>query len=176
MADHANKRVLEFPVGDFPERLDRAYAAAQAALEDESPRTLLEDDPYTILKAEYDELREESREASRAAGTYVVLREVSRKDWRRIKADHPPRTEGDPEVVKVDRAAGINTESAEDDLVYAALVEPEFTSRAAFDEWADNLGAGKFATIAGTAYELMVGARRDPKSLPDSPTRNTSTN
>lgn len=176
MGDTVTTKVLEFPVGDFPERLDQAFAAANAALEDASPRTMLEEDPYTVLKAEYDELREESKAASRAAGTYVVLREVSRKDWRQIKADHPPRTEGDPESVKADRMTGMNTDTAEDDLVFAALVEPEFSSRKAFDDWADNLGAGKFAAIAEQAYLLTVGARRDPKALPDSPTRSTSQN
>lgn len=172
MVDGAvNTRVIEFPVGDFPERLETAYRAAQEALNDSSPRVMLEEDAYTQLKGEYDALREESREASRAAGMYVVLREVSRKDWRQIKADHPPRTDGDPEAVKADRVVGMNTETAEDDLVYAALVEPEFRSRAAFDEWADDLGAGKFAAIAEAAYLLTVGGRRDPKELPASPIR-----
>lgn len=171
MAENATTKVIEFPVGDFATRLDALWAAAQEAMKDESPTTMAEGDPYTQLKAEYDALREESREASRAAGTYVVLREVSRRDWRKIKADHPPRSEGDPESVKADRLAGMNIEAAEDDLVFAALVEPEFSSRAAFDEWADRLGAGKFAAIAEAAYLLTVGARHDPKSLPASPTR-----
>lgn len=175
MADGtANQKVIEFPVGDYPERLDRAYQAAVAAMDDETPTTMLEEHPYEVLKAEYDALCVESREASRAAGTYVVLREVSRRDWRKIKADHPPRTDGDPEGVKADRIAGMNVDSAEDDLVFAALAEPAFSSRAAFDEWADNLGAGKFAAIAEQAYLLTVGARRDPKSLPASPTRSGS--
>lgn len=176
MADNANTKVIEFPVGDYPQRLDVAYAAAMAAQDDDTPQTMLEEHPFVRLKAEYDALREESKAASRAAGTYVVLKEVSRKDWRAIKADHPPRTEGDPDAVKADRATGMNTETAEDDLVYAALVEPEFTTRAAFDEWADALGAGKFAAIAEQAYLLTVGARRDPKSLPASPTPRSDSN
>lgn len=171
MAENATTKVIEFPVGDYGDRLDKAYAAAQLAAQDESVRTMAEEDPYLVLKAEYDELREASREASRSSGTYVVLREVSRGDWRKIKADHPPRTEGDPDTVKADRIAGMNLEAAEDDLVFAALVEPEFKSRAAFDDWADKLGAGKFAAIAEGAYLLTVGARHDPKSLPASPTR-----
>lgn len=166
----ANRKVLEFPVGDFPERLDVAYAAAMKAMDDETPLTGLEQHPYEVLKAEYDELCAESREASRAAKTYIVVREVSRGDWRKIKAEHPPRTEGDPEAVKADRVTGMNNDTAEDDLVYAALVEPVFSTRAAFDEWADRLGAGKFAAIAEQAYLLTVGARRDPKSLPALPT------
>lgn len=176
MADTAaSTKVIEFPVGDFGDRLDRAYAAAMEALSDQSESaTMLEGDPYTVLKGEYDDLAAESREASRAAGTYVVLREVTRKDWRKIKADHPPRTEGPEDALKGDRIAGFNTDEAEDDLVYAALVEPEFATRAAFDEWADSLGAGKFAAVAEQAYLFTVGARVNPKSLPASPTRNDS--
>ena len=171
MANNATRKVLEFPVGDFGERLDLAFRAAQEALKDTSARTMLEGDPYVELKAEYDQLREESKAASREAKTYVVLREISRNDWRKIKAEHPPRSEGDTESLKADRLAGFNIESAEDDLVFAALVEPAFDSRAAFDEWAGDLGAGKFASIAQEAYMLTMEARRDPKSLPVSPTR-----
>lgn len=171
MADTASRKVLEFPVGDYPERLDMAYRAAQEALKDTTARTMVEGDPYVELKAEYDALREESRQASREAGTYIVLREISRNDWRKIKADHPPRSEGEAEALKADRIAGMNTDSAEDDLVAAALDEPHFESRAAFDEWAGKLGAGKFASIALEAFHLTMEARRDPKSLPVSPTR-----
>ena len=176
MADIATRKTLEFPVGDFPERLDKAYRAAQEALKDNSARTMAEGDPYLELKAEYDALCEESKQASREAGTYVVLREISRNDWRRLKSEHPPRTEGDEDTLKADRMAGMNTDSAEDDLVYAALDEPHFETRAAFDEWAGRLGAGKFATIAQEAYLLTLEARRDPKSLPASPTRTSDSN
>lgn len=171
MADNAARRTLEFPVGDYPERLDLAYRAAQEALKDTSARTMAEGDPYLVLKAEYDALREESKAASREAGAYVVLRELSRNDYRKLKADHPPRTEGDPETIKADRNVGMNVDTVEDDFVFAALEEPAFESRAAFDEWAGNLGAGKFSTITQEAFALMMEARRDPKSLPASPTR-----
>ena len=174
MSDTATRKVLEFPVGDFGERLDLAYRAAQEALKDTTARTMVEGDPYVELKAEYDQLREESKAASREAKTYVVLREISRNDWRSIKKDHPPRAEADPDTLKADRIAGFNIESAEDDLVFAALEEPTFESRAAFDEWAGKLGAGKFASIAQGAYLLTMEARRDPKLLPASPTLNDS--
>lgn len=174
MPENRSRKTIEFPVGDYAERLDKAFAAAVAAAESESPQTMLEGDPYQILRDEYEALRQESKEASRAAGLLVVLEEIPRSKWRKLKADHPPRTEGDEDSMKADRVAGFNTESAEDDLVQAALIEPEFSSRAAFDEWADGLGAGKFATIAEQAYLLTVGARHDPKSLPDSPTRRSA--
>lgn len=161
---------IEFPVGDFPERLDRAYAAAMEALEDDGPRTLLEDDPYMVLKAEYDALSEESRAASKEARQFVRFGEVSRKEWREIKAAHPARTEGDEEAIRADRYLGFNVETGEDDLVFAAIVEPEFSTRKDFDDWADKLGAGKWDAVAKKALEVTLGARANPKSLPDSPT------
>lgn len=165
---------IDFPVGDYPERLDRAYAAAMNALEDESPTTLLEEDAYTVLKREYDELVEESRAASREARQFVRFGEVSRKQWREIKAAHPARTEGDEEAIKADRYLGFNVEAGEDDLVFAAVVEPEFKSRADFDDWADKLGAGKWDAVAKKALEVTLGARANPKSLPASPTPKSS--
>lgn len=167
---------IEFPVGDFPERLDRAYAAAMSALEDDAPTTMLEEDPYTVLKREYDELVEESRKASRAARQFVRFGEVTRRQWREIKAAHPPRTEGDEEAVKADRYLGFNVEDGEDDLVFAAVIEPEFSSRKDFDDWADRLGAGKWDAVAKKALEVTLGARANPKSLPDSPTPSSGLN
>lgn len=169
-------KILDFPVGDFPERLDRAYAAAMAALEDESPTTMLEEHPYVVLKREYDELLAESRAASRKARRFVRFDEVSRGQWRDIKSAHPPRTDGDDETVKADRFLGFNVVTAEDDLVFAAIVEPVFESRADFDEWADKLGAGKWEAVAKKALEVTLGARANPKSLPDSPTPKSGLN
>lgn len=165
---------IEFPVGDFADRLDRAYAAAMDALENEGPRTLMEEEPYTVLKREYDELCEESRTASKDARLFVRFGEVSRKQWREIKAVHPPRTEGDDETVSGDRYLGFNVESGQDDLVFAAIVEPEFSSRKDFDDWADNLGAGKWEAVSKKALEVTLGARVNPKSLPDSLTKSES--
>src|SRR5690349_1582050 len=162
---------IEFPVGDFAERLDRAYTAAMDALENEGPTTLLEASPYETLKAEYDALCEESRQASKEARLFIRFGEVSRRAWRELKAANPPRTEGDEESIKADRYLGFNVESGEDDLVFAAIVEPEFSSRKDFDDWADNLGAGKWDAVAKKALEVTLGARANPKSLPASPTQ-----
>jgi hypothetical protein len=160
--------------GDYADRLNTLWAAAQAALEDKSQRTLAEADPYEALATEYADLKAEAE----AAGLRVTLQDPGRKVWRELKVKHPPRTgEGiDPEIVKADRAAGINQDAAEDDLVYACLVEPEFTSRGAFDEWADQLGEGEFQTILIAAWNLVNVAQYDPKSLPPSPNRGNGEN
>lgn len=160
--------------GDYADRLNTLWDAAKAALEDNSQRTLNEADPYEALYSEYTDLKAEAE----AAGLRVTLQDPGRKVWRDLKVKHPPRTgdDVDPEVVKSDRAAGINQDTAEDDLVYACLVEPEFTSRGAFDEWVDQLGEGEFQTILREAWMLVNVAQYDPKSLPPSPTRGNGEN
>ena len=121
----------------------------------------------TADEAFYAELKEQAE----ADGLRVVLKAVGRREWRRLKEAHPPRTEGDAEVVKGDRLAGVNVTTVEDDLVYASLVEPAFDNRAQYDEWADELSEGEFQTILRRAWSLANVAQFDPKSLPASPTR-----
>lgn len=155
--------------GDYPDRLNALWAAAKAAEKDESARTLAEGDPYEALAAEYDALKSEAI----AEGKTVKIKAVGRREWRRLKEQHPPRTEGSEDVIKGDRLAGVNVASVEDDLVFVSLIEPEFTSRAAYDEWADELSEGEFQTILQRAWQLANIAQYDPKSLPASPTRSS---
>lgn len=171
----ARTRSLLLLTGDYAERLGALYAAAQAAAKDTDaqPLTIGEDDPYLTLKAEYETLKAEAE----AEGIRVDLAAVGRREWRKLKEAHPPRLDNpDPEVVKADRLAGVNTDSVEDDLVHASLTFPKLTSRAAYDEWADSLSEGDFQTVLAAAWELANGSRFDPKTLPASPTRNTASN
>lgn len=168
-----------FPPGDYTDRLNVAYTAYQDALqsEDQTPRTALEGDPVAELKAEYEALRGEAIEAAKTERRYVRMEGISRRQMRALKEHHPPRTEGDEDTVKADRYAGMNLESVEDDLVFASIVEPQFTSRADFDEWAnDVLSEGDFDVLSKTAYDLAQVSQYDPKSLSASPTPNTATN
>lgn len=158
--------------GDYPDRLNELWNAAQAAERDERPRSLADGDPYADLYKQYTDLKAEAIEAGRT----VILKAVGRREWRRLKEAHPPRTEGDEDVVKGDRLAGVNTETVEDDLVFVSLLAPQFTSRAAYDEWADELSEGEFQTIAKRAWGLANIAQFNPKSLPASPTRSSDTN
>lgn len=161
---------------DYADRLNALYAAALAAKDDEgaSPRMMHEEDPYTALAGEYEALRLEAEEA----GLRVLLRDPGRKRFRELKAKFPPRSgEGvDPDVAKTDRLAGLNTNDVEDDLLFISVVEPQFTSRGAFDEWLDDLGEGEFQTLLMAAWQLVNVAQFDPKSLPPSPTRSNGAN
>lgn len=168
----AQRTTIHLLTGDYPDRLNAAYAAAMAAEKDSGPRTLGDDDPFEVLSQEYADLKAEAE----AAGVTVTIQAVGRKGWRELKVKHPPRTEGDPDVIKGDRLAGVNVATVEDDLVYASLAEPEFASRAAYDEWADALSEGEFQTILRRAWELANVAQFDPKSLPVSRTQTSGAN
>lgn len=158
--------------GDYPDRLNDKWRAAQAAKDDESPQLLTDEHPYLVLQREYEALKAEAIEA----GLQVTIEAVGRRAWRELKVKHPPRTEGDPDLVKADRVAGVDLSTVDDDLVYASLVEPKFTTRAAYDEWADSLSEGEFQTILRRAWELANIAQIDPKSLPALPTRSNGEN
>jgi hypothetical protein len=165
----ARTTTVHLLTGDYADRLNDLWSAAKSALDDKTPRTALEADPYEELEAEYKALKAEAIEA----GITVDLVAVGRRVWRDLKAKHPARTgdDVDAEVVKGDRLAGVNTDSVEDDLVQASLVSPEFKTRADFDDWADTLSEGEWQTLVQRAWELANGARLDPKELPSSLTR-----
>lgn len=157
-------KTLHLLTGDYPDRLDVLEAALSRAEKDAEkgiPRTALEADPVEALDEEFTALKTEAREA----GVSVTLTAVGRKVWRELKTKHPVRSgdDADPEDVKRDRNAGVNVETVEDDLVYASLTEPKFSSRSAFDEWADRLSEGEWQTILVTAWGLANGARLGPK-------------
>lgn len=176
--------------GDYADRLNDLWSAAQNALDDKTPLTALEQDPFIVLKAEYDALKAEAIEA----GITVDFKAVGRRVWRALKELHPPRTgdDIDPETVKQDRLTGANADAIEDDLVHASLsgspaavacaadmrrkdepchVKNPCSNRIAFDDWADDLSEGEWAQLTIRAWELANGARLDPKELPSSPTR-----
>jgi hypothetical protein len=168
-----------FPDGDYPARLNAAYAAYDAAIKDEQTNgegTLLatEEPASEILKREYEDLRADARADAESKNRLVELRAISRREWRPLKKAHPPRLEGDDvsaDVARGDRMAGVNTESIEDDLVYATVVKPTFESRDAFDDWADELSEGEWKTLVRDSWKLANVAQVDPKALPPSLTQ-----
>lgn len=162
--------------GDYAQRLDALYQQATAALNDESPKTLAEGDPYADLESSYKTLKAEAI----SAATVVEMTAIARPVWRELKRKYPPRTEGSKELIEGDRLGGVNTDEVEDDLVHASVTgvaekgKPvALTSRGAFDEWANTLSEGEWQTVLTKAWELANGARFDPKSLPASRTRST---
>jgi hypothetical protein len=164
--------------GDYAERLDALWRAATEAAKDTTPLTTLEQHPYEVLRADFNALKAEALEVA----TTVRLASLRRPTWRALKAKYPPRS-GDgvsDEVARGDQIAGLNTDEAEDDLVYESIKAwqdetgetVEFaTSRAAFDEWADKRSQGEWDALTSRAWELTNGARLDPKELPSLPTR-----
>lgn len=157
--------------GDYADRLDDLGRAALAAREDKTPLLNGEEHPFVVLKREYDELKSEAE----VEGTIVDMEAIGRRDFRALKAKYPPRTEP-KDVAESDAKAGVNIEAIEDDLLYASITSPEFTSRGAFDEWADSLSEGEWQSLVIRAWELANGARLDPKELPALPTRSIEQN
>lgn len=166
-----------FPDGDYPARLNVAFAAYDAALKDEQkngpPELLMgEEPPSVVLAEEYRALKAEADADAAEKRRIVTLRAIGRQPWRRLKEAHPPRAgEGvDEETAKGDRLAGVNTTTIEDDLVFTSVSEPKFADRAEFDEWADGWSEGEWQTLVRDAWTLVNVASFDPKSLPSSRT------
>ncbi len=161
--------------GDYPDRLSQLAEAAQGALNDEAPRTMLDEHPYEALSQQYAALKAEAIEA----GTTVHLASLARPVWRKLKMEHPPRTEGDEDTVRGDKILGCNGDEVEDDLVYESVKAWQAetgesvdygSSRSAFDEWAAKLSEGEWQVLVSRAWELTNGVRLDPKDLPPLPT------
>lgn len=167
----------EFPDGDYPTRLNAALAAFTAADQDEQkngPGQLLQGDksPAEELAAEYNALKSQAHADAAEKRRIVTLRALGRKQWRPLKEKHPPRAgdDVDEDTAKGDRLAGVDTDSVEDDLVFASTIHPMFESRAEFDEWADELSEGEWQMLVRDAWRLVNVAQFDPKSLPPSRT------
>lgn len=173
-----------FPDGDYPGRLNTAFAAYNAAIKDEQRNgegTLLANElpASEILRQEYEDLKAEAEADATEKRRIVTLRAIVRPKWRELKKKHPARVAGegvDEDTAKGDRLAGVNTDSIEDDLVFASVIEPKFTSRADYDEWADAWAEGEFQTLVSDAWSLVNVAQFDPKLLPPSQTRSAGGN
>lgn len=161
---------VPFFTDDYGQRLEALESALANARKDRDraasanggvPQTMLETDPVPELEDQLEALYAEALEKA----TVVVLAPVKRDAWRKLKEAHPPRTgEGVAEDErKADAAAGHNVDTIDDDLVHASLVEPEFKSRAAFDDWAGDLAAGEWQTLVNVAWEITNGIRSVPK-------------
>lgn len=174
-----------FPDGDYPQRLSALWSALEAALKDEQNGKSLallagERPPSEELAEEYQALKDEAEADAETKQRVVVLRAIGRKAWRDLKEKHPPRVksdEVDEDTAAGDRLAGVNSDTVEDDLVHTSVEVPEFSSRAAFDEWADTvLSEGEFKVLLMDAWSLVNRAQFDPKSLPASRSQRSDTN
>ena len=171
-----------FPDGDYPSRLDDAMAALNAAIEDEkngdaAPLFAGEESASQILAAEYAALKKAAEADAKKKNRVVTLRAIGRTAWRNLKNAHPPRVAGDgvsEDAAETDARVGVNTDTIEDDLVFASLSEPKFASRVAFDEWSDGWSVGEWNVLVLDAWRLVNGARFDPKPLPALPTQRSA--
>jgi hypothetical protein len=165
-----------FPDGDYPQRLSVVWQALEAARKDEAndagpPLLNGQKSPVDELAEEYQALKDEADADAAEKRRVVTLRAVGRKVWRDLRMKHPPRTKSedvDDETAKGDRLAGVNTDDVGDDLLFASISEPKFTSRGDYDEWVDELSEGEFQTLLTDAWRLVNVAQFDPKSLPAS--------
>lgn len=175
---------LAFP-DDYAQRLEDLERAARLALNDKTPLTTGEADPYETLAAEHAELKAAAEAAADEAGFMVVFDSIGRQLMRKLKARYPARDDR-PE----DRMFGADMESMQDDLVHAMLSSPASAScakdqaqadqpcgednpcsrRQAFEEWADSLGYGEWNVTAVSATEHLIAVAADPKDLPSLPT------
>lgn len=175
----AQTRTITFPDGDYANRLNVAYAAWAQAVEDEqkgkAEALLATEEPASeVLRVEYEALKAEAEADAREKRRVVTLRALGRAKWRDLKGKHPIRVKGegvDDDTAKGDRLAGVNTDTVEDDLVFASISEPMFTDRPDYDGWVDELSEGEFQTLLRAAWSLVNVAQIDPKSLPSSLTR-----
>lgn len=174
-----------FPDGDYPQRLNDLWAAIEAAEKAErngdSPELLEgEKSPFEELVEQYAALKAEAEADAAEKRRVVVLRAVGRGKWRELKQRHPARPKSetvDDKTAEGDRLAGVNTDTIGDDLLYASVQEPIFSSRGDFDQWADEvLSEGEFTILERDAWGLVNGAQFDPKPPPSSTIRNSETN
>lgn len=175
------RRVI--PDGDYATRLSALYTASMAAAEDEkkNPPTLYADEiPRSEqLATEHAELLRKAEADAKKKRRVVVLRGLGRAKWRELKAAHPMRVgdEFEADVKKGDRLAGVNTETVEDDLVFASISEPKFKDRADYDQWAnEDISEGEFQMLLRDAWSLVNVAQVDPLSLPPSQIRSNGGN
>ncbi|HEX5996945.1 MAG TPA: hypothetical protein VFY84_17520 [Jiangellales bacterium] len=93
------------------------------------------------------------REQMAASNVTFRLRALSRPEFRRLVAQHPPRRDGD-EVNERDNNVGINTETFFDALVRASVVEPQLDD----EDWdlllGERLTDRQFDLLAGAAWAL----------------------
>jgi hypothetical protein len=101
------------------ERLDRELVAASS-----SPSTGMEDGARLRELAErIEDLRTEMREDGNNHD--FVLQALPGRDYRALKAQHPPRLDDEGDVVAGDRLLGANIDTLAEPLLRACCVDPE---------------------------------------------------
>lgn len=155
-------------IDELSEKLSSAIAQ-QGAL----PATLDETDPALDAAREYDDFVTEATERA----DKIIVEVLNRRQWRSLKAEHPPRMEtvkapadGDePEtertsVVPEDEMLGFNAETMPDALVPPSIAPGQFDTPADRDDYLDSLSDRNFSKIYSAAVMLNAGVGSDPKA------------
>lgn len=113
------------------------------------------EEAYDLAVLERDEFAAEAEER----GVLIVMHHLPNKEWRRLKAAHPPR-EGDDEDAQFE----VNVDTMPEEL-FAKMVDPDAsTIEGPVDEFLDSLSSADYYNrLFMTALALNVGsAGADP--------------
>jgi hypothetical protein len=88
----------------------------------------------------------------------IRVNQIGRKAFRALLTEHPPRDGNDS-----DKAEGFNDDTFPEALLLASMVEPEFPSNAARQEFLDSLADGDFDALFMKAYLINRSPGTDPK-------------
>lgn len=139
------------------EQLDRELVNAGS-----SPSSGMEDGARLRELAERIEaLRDEMREDDN--NHTFVLRALPARDYRALKAQHPPRVDGEGDVVAEDRVLGANIDTLAEPLLRACCVDPVLDD-ATWRSLEPVLSDGQYDQLANAALLVNQGAVTVPFS------------
>lgn len=150
--------VVIYQGDDLARIADLRRAVEQSATNDGAPARVGDSAPSAAQAAadEYDAFVADAAERA----VVVKLRQLPRKEWRALRANHPARKDEEN-----DEALGFNLDTIGDELVPAAIVEPEFPSIADRDAFLDSLSDADFERLTLTAHALNAQPVADPFGL-----------
>lgn len=158
--------------GDDYAREIELRAAVESAAVGAGPKRLNDSDAVTEAANAYDDFMDGARERA----TVVTIKVLSRRDWRAVKSQHPPRRgepvvftypdgsqRSEPQPHELDEHFGVNVETVSDDLVPLAVVDGPFISISEKDTFLAGLSDPDFEKIAMRALRQNTNVGPDPK-------------
>ncbi len=149
------------------EELERRLEDADAA---DSRDSLAAGGPQAAIVAEMDALREQMK----ASTITVVMRAMSRKAFRKLADQHPPKRDEEGKPDPDDARAGFNTDTFHEPLIRACWASPVI-SRARMTVLLDEkLSPNQFQKLSQAAWDVNVDDVDVPFSLAASRVRQNS--
>lgn len=162
--------------GDDLEEIDRLREAVSSAMSQGGLTPTLDetDDPVLAAAKAHDDFVTEATERA----VKIDVKVLSRRQWRSLKAEHPPRMvtekvladDGETEIEETekphpeDKFLGFNTETMPDALVPASIADGQFDTPADRDKFLDSLSDRNFSKLYSAAVWLNAGVASDPKA------------